>query len=84
MISIVEEKSIKQIDNAVVKASIGELGLSVTSKSLEPMRIAGTATYGNFFPMRGAEPFQIDVEIRLASTPSALSKSFNYSHPSYH
>lgn len=70
MVSIIEERSGKQIADAVVEARVGEIGLSVTAKKLEPMVIAGRMTYGNFFPMSGAGPFQIDVEFR----PSGQTK----------
>lgn len=83
MISIIDRKSGQQIANAVVEARVGELGLSVTSKKLEPMRIAGTTTYGNYFPMNGPGPFRIDVEFRPAGASQALSTSFNHGHPRY-
>lgn len=83
MVSIMDEKTGKQVANATVEGRVGEIGLSVTGKKLEPMIIAGTTTYGNFFPMSGTGPFQIDVEFRLSGQAQTQSTRFYYTHPSF-
>lgn len=83
MISIIDEESGKQVTSAKVEGRVGEIGLSVTTKKLEPMVIAGTTTYGNFFPMSGAGPFQIDVEFRPTGQGQVLRTRFFYTHPSF-
>lgn len=83
MVSIIDEKTGKQVANATVEGRVGEIGLSVTTKKLEPMVIAGTTTYGNFFPIRGAGPFQIEIEFRPHGQGQAFSTRFSYTHPSF-
>ena len=78
-----DEKTGKPVANATVEGRVGEIGLSVTGKKLEPMIIAGTTTYGNFFPMSGTGPFQIDVEFRLSGQAQTQSTRFYYTHPSF-
>ena len=73
LVSIMDEKTGKPVAKATVEGRVGEIGLSVTGKKLEPMIIAETTTYGNFFPMRGTGPFQIDVEFRLSGSSHFFS-----------
>lgn len=83
MISIIDDKTSKQVTDAAVEAQVGEIGLSVTTRKMEPMVIVGTTTYGNFFPMNGNGPFQIDVEFRPAGRAQALNTRFYYTHPGF-
>ena len=83
LVSIMDEKTGKQVTNATVEAHVGEIGLSVTTRKMEPMIIAGTTTYGNFFPMSGAGPFQLDIEFRPAGQAQALSTRFYYTHSDF-
>ena len=83
MVSIMDEKTGKQVANAMVDGQVGEFGLSVTAKKLEPMIIAGTTTYCNFFPMSGTGSFQIDVEFRLPGQAQTHSTRFYFTHPTF-
>lgn len=49
IVSVFDAKTGKRIENATVSARVGELALAPQSKMLEPMQIAGTVTFGNFF-----------------------------------
>lgn len=54
----------KRITNAVVTAAVGDIGLASTRKNLEPMRIADTTSFGNYFTLRKGVIYRISIEIR--------------------
>ena len=70
----------KRITGALVKAKVSELGLSGIEKKLEPMTIAGTISYGNYFRMSGTGIYRIQVQIRLPGAAQAIDAIFEYSH----
>lgn len=70
-----------RITDANVTASVGEPGLSITKRKLEPMVIDKTVSYGNYFPMGNPGPYRIEVEIRRPGTAVAVKTVFEYSHP---
>jgi hypothetical protein len=80
MVSILDERSGKQVGEAEVEARVGELGLSSVKKKLELMKIADSTTYGNYFRMAGRGRFQIDVEIRIPGEPR-LTSTFFFNSP---
>jgi hypothetical protein len=81
VVSIFAERTGRQIDDASVEAGVGLLGLGETRRRMEPMKIADTTTYGNFFPMTGAGPFVVRVTIRRPGQDHATQVQFNYAHP---
>ncbi len=81
VISIFEERTQRQLADATVEASVGSPGLAETRRVLEPMKIADTTTYGNFFPMSGAGPFVVRVTIRRPGQNDPTQVQFNYAHP---
>lgn len=83
MVSIMDDRPGKQVANATVERHVGEIGLSVTTRKLDPMPIAGATTYGNYFPMSGAGPFQIDVEFRPSGQTQTPRTRFYYTHPDF-
>lgn len=70
----------KRITGAQVKARVSELGLSATEKKLEPMLIAGTISYGNYFTMSGTGIYRIQVQIRRPGVAQAIEAEFEYQH----
>ena len=73
-------KTGQRITNADVTARVNEMGLAGEEKNLEPMEIAGTETYGNYFPMIGAGPFRITLTIHLPGDPGELRAVFEHKH----
>ena len=69
----------KRITAAKVKAKVSELALSGTEKELEPMRIAGAISYGNYFRMPGAGIYRIRVQVRQPGV-HAIEAEFEYQH----
>ncbi len=81
MVSIIDRRSGKQLAGAKVSARVGELGMSANTKTLEPMVIAATTTYGNFFSMKDGGKFQIDVEFKAPNDTRSLTTTFYFTHP---
>lgn len=80
LVSLFDNATGKRIANAQVKANIFEIGLSGVRKKLEPMLIAGTISYGNYFNMAGANPYRILVQIRLPGSAGLIETEFEYRH----
>ena len=78
MIAVFDAKTKDRIDDAKVTARVAELALAGESKRLEPMTLAGTVTYGNYFRMIGRGPFRIDVRIERPRM-APVQTSFQYS-----
>lgn len=70
----------KRITGAQVKARVSELALSGTEKTLEPMLIADTITYGNYFKMSGTGIYRIQVQVRRSGVADAIEAEFEYQH----
>lgn len=80
IISLFDAKTGSRVENADVSARVSEVGLAGAEKKLEPMQIAGTTTYGNFFRMGGNGPFEIAVTIRLPGQAEAIKTTFEHRH----
>ena len=81
VIAVYDERTGKQFDNATVDAAVAPIGTGETRRTLEPMKIANTTTYGNFFPMDGQGPYTISVSIRQQDQRAITNVRFNYAHP---
>ena len=79
-IALFNAKTAKRISGAKVRARVAEIGQGGEEKQLQPMKIAGTITYGNYFPMEGNGPFRIYVNIRLPGHPGEISAQFEHWH----
>ena len=78
MIAVFDNNSGKRIENAEVEATVRELGLSGQRKRLEPMVIANTMTYGNYFSMAAGGIYRIYLQIRLPGVARPLKARFEY------
>ena len=47
---------------------------------LEPMLIAGTVAYGNYFDLSGNGPYRIVVQIRRTGQPRVIEAEFVFKH----
>jgi hypothetical protein len=68
------------VENAAVTERVGEIGLSVQEKRLDPMQFGGTASYRNYFSMTAPVPYRIELEIRGESAAIPVTSTFEYSH----
>jgi len=81
LVSLFDAASGKRISGAKVSARVREIGLAGTQKKLEPMLIAGTVSYGNYFDMPATNnPYRILVRIELPGTPGVIETEFEYQH----
>jgi hypothetical protein len=68
-----------RVSDAVVTAETFGLGLAGSKKKLEPMQIAGTATYGAFFDLPGFDIYTLKLTVEHgAANPAVLQ--FKYDH----
>ncbi|WP_041558962.1 MULTISPECIES: hypothetical protein [Novosphingobium] len=79
-IALFDAKTGERISRADVRARVAEIGMYGEEKELQPMEIAGTETFGNYFPMQGDGPFRIYVTIRLPGRSEAISTRFEHWH----
>lgn len=67
-----------RVENAKVTARVSSVGLAGAQRLLEPMKIADTVTYGNYFNLPGRGRYRIDVEVERSQGPARFE--FAYDH----
>jgi len=83
VIAVFDEATGKRLANATVRARVQPLGGATQEKTLEPMQIAGSVTFGNFFRMDADMPYVIHLRIHRADSASPeVEVSVPYRHPS--
>lgn len=70
----------ERVEKAEIDASVAPLGLSATSRRLEPMEIADTVTFGNYFTMRRDGEYQIALSITPEDADEPVTVEFSYIH----
>ena len=81
LVSVFDAVSGKRIGGAKVSVRVYEISLAGTQKKLEPMLIAGTITYGNYFNIPAANnPYRIRVLIELPGVAGVIETEFEYQH----
>ncbi len=81
MVALFEEKTGRRLDGADVSATITGPDRFKTEKNLEPMVIAGAASYGNYFYMPGPGPYRIALRFRTAGATRDMRASFTWTRP---
>lgn len=81
MIALFDAASGKRIEDASeVTARVSSRRLTATTRRLEPMIIAGTVTYGNYFTMADEDPYEIIVSVTRTGADEPVLLSFSYAH----
>jgi hypothetical protein len=80
MAAVFDAESRARIENAEIDARVTPLGLAPVTRRLEPMSIAGTVTYGNYFTMRGDGPYQIGFVVTVPGRREPVTVEFSYEH----
>lgn len=80
MLALFRTGSNERTTNADVVATVAEVGLSRTSKNLDPMPIAGQMTYGNYFNMPENRLYRIGLEIQVPGLKRTLETRLDYEH----
>lgn len=70
----------ERIGDARVEATVREIGLSGKTKSLEPMEIAETITFGNYFDLPNENLYRIVVRIRRPEASRTIKAEFLHGH----
>lgn len=81
VIALFDDVTHKRITDAKVKATVGGIGLGGKRKTLEPMHIAGTETYGNWFTLAGPGRYRIHLEINGIKDRDRIEADFDYERP---
>jgi hypothetical protein len=80
IIALFDQQTDKRISDARVSASIAEINHPGHQRKLEPMLIAGTVAYGNYFDLAGSGPYRIVVQIRRPGQPGVIEAEFVFEH----
>ena len=78
VVALFDAASGARIGDAKVAARVSSLGLAGPRKVLEPMQIADTTTYGNYFDLPGKGSYRIDVEVERPQ--GVVRLEFAYDH----
>lgn len=78
--AIFDAASAARVSDATVTAKVSGLGLSGSEKTLEPMSIANTTTYGGFFHLPGADLYTVTLTIRRPGSQQPVVVAFKYDH----
>lgn len=80
-VSLFDAANGKRIGGAKVSARVYEINRAGTQKKLEPMLIAGTVSYGNYFNIPTTNnPYRIRVLIELPGVAGVIETEFEYQH----
>jgi len=80
VVALFDDATGKRIENAEVTGSVMEIGSGSKKKKLEPMKIAGTITYGNYFDMPDNNIYHIKVHIHLPGIKGVVEAQFTHQH----
>lgn len=80
IVALFDNATGKRISDVQVTATVEEIGLAGKTKKLEPMKIAGTITYGNYFDMPSRNIYRILVQIRRPESAGAIKAEFTHRH----
>jgi hypothetical protein len=80
MAAVFDAASGERVENALVEARVAEPGLAGVTRRLEPMLIADTVTYGNYFQLSGDGPYRIDLSITRPCLARPVTVEFTYEH----
>jgi len=80
VVALFDDASGRRIEDAQVTAAVSELGMGLGWKPLEPMRIADTLTYGNYFSMPGTGTYRIQLRIRRPGLAQPIEAAFTHGH----
>jgi len=78
LVALFDAKTGARIEDAKVTAQVSEVGLAGARRTLEPMKIADTVTYGNYFQVPSKGSYRIGVEVEHQQAVHRFS--FSYDH----
>jgi hypothetical protein len=78
-VALFDAGSGERIETTAVEARVALRGSRGTTRALEPMRIADTITFGNYFTMRGEGPYDIEVTFAPPGQDEPVTVRFSHS-----
>ncbi|GIK80611.1 MAG: hypothetical protein M5U07_15230 [Xanthobacteraceae bacterium] len=69
-----------RVSDATVTAQVSGVGLAGPRKTLEPMQIAGTTTYGEYFSLPGRDTYTVKLTIERPGATRSVVVDFKYEH----
>jgi cytochrome c5 len=79
-VALFDTPSGQRIEDAVVKARVATAAGAGPEKTLQPITIANSRSYGNYFAMSGSGPYKVSVHIRRPGSSDAIQAQFEYTH----
>lgn len=79
VVALFDDATGRRIEDAQVTAAVTELKLGGERKTLEPMRVADSVTYGNYFDMPNGI-YHIQVRIDLPGYTQPIEATFTHRH----
>jgi hypothetical protein len=80
VVALFDAATSARIENAKIIARISPLGTTGPSRVLKPMAIAGTVSYGEFFPLGAGERYTIHLEVERPGAARATLVDFAYDY----
>ena len=79
-VALFDTPSGQRIEDAVVKSRVATTAGSGPEKTLQPITIANSRSYGNYFAMGGAGPYKVTVQVKRPGAPDVIQAQFEYTH----
>jgi hypothetical protein len=80
MAAVFDAATGERVEDAVVEPRVAEPGRAGITRRLEPMLIADTVTYGNYFQLSGDGPYRIDLSITRPGLARPITVESTYEH----
>jgi cytochrome c5 len=79
-VSLFDANNGQRITNAKVRARVSTAAGAGPEKTLQSNAVPNAPTYGNYFAMAGAGPYQITLHINRPGKPDMIQTQFEYTH----
>jgi hypothetical protein len=80
-VAVFDTASGERVQDAVVKARVATTAGAGPQKTLQPITIANSGSYGNYFAMGGSGPYKVTVQVKRAGSSDPIQAQFEYTHP---
>ncbi len=81
VVALYDSATGQRITEADVTARVRQLGGFEQYKTLEPMPVAGAATFGQYFAMPGHDPYLVTLQILRPGADAPVEVRFEHRHP---
>jgi hypothetical protein len=80
MVAVFHASTLERIVDASVTATVGEIGLAVDQRQLEPFTVAGALTYGNYFDLLPSTDYRVRIDVSVPGSENQARIEFEYKH----